>query len=62
MGLFAGTHDLEVSLEEPDQGFQLASIPLTNYYSQLGSWVIWTLIPIGLSILTIFKLNKKEVQ
>jgi hypothetical protein len=62
MGLFAGTHDLGVSLEEPDQGFQLASIPLTNYYSRLVSWLIWTLVPLGLSILTIFQLNRKEVQ
>ena len=62
MGLFAGTHDLGVSLDEPDQSFQLASIPLTNYYSQLSSWLIWTLIPIGLTILSIFKLNRKEVQ
>jgi hypothetical protein len=62
MGLFAGTHDLGVSLDEPDQGFQLASIPLTNYYSKASSWLIWTVIPFGLSILTIFKLNRKEVQ
>jgi ABC-type transport system involved in multi-copper enzyme maturation permease subunit len=62
MGLFAGTHDLGVSLDEPDQGFQLASIPLTNYYSQLSSWLIWTLIPLGLTVLTLFKLKKKEVQ
>lgn len=62
MGLFAGTHKLGVSLEEPDQGFQLASIPLTNYYSKFSSWVIWTLIPFGLGFLTIFKLNKKEIQ
>ena len=62
MGLFAGTHNLGVSLEEPDQGFQLASIPLTNYYSQVTSWLVWTLIPAGLTILALFKLNKKEVQ
>ena len=62
MGLFAGTHDLGVSLDEPDQGFQLASIPLTNYYSQATSWLIWTLMPIGLTILALFKLNRKEVQ
>lgn len=62
MGLFAGTHDLGVSLEEPDQGFQLASIPLTNYFSQATSWLIWTLIPAGLTVLSVFKLEKKEVQ
>jgi ABC-type transport system involved in multi-copper enzyme maturation permease subunit len=62
MGLFAGTHDLGISLDEPDQGFQLASIPLTNYYSKAASWVIWTLIPLGLTILALFKLKKKEVQ
>ncbi len=62
MGLFAGTHDLGVSLDEPDQGFQLASIPLTNYYSQVTSWLIWTLIPAGLTVLSVFKLKKKEVQ
>jgi len=62
MGLFAGTHDLDVSLEEPDQSFQLASIPLTNYYSQVTSWLIWTLIPAGLTVLAVVKLNKKEVQ
>ena len=62
MGLFAGTHDLGVSLEEPDQGFQLASIPLTNYYSKATSWLIWTLIPAGLAVLSVFKLKKKEIQ
>ena len=62
MGLFAGTHDLGVSLEEPDQGFQLASIPLTNYYSQVTSWLIWTVIPAGLAMLSVFKLKRKEVQ
>ena len=62
MGLFAGTHDLGISLDEPDQSFQLASIPMTNYYSQLGSWLIWTLIPIGLTIMALLKLNRKEVQ
>ena len=62
MGLFAGTHDLGVSLDESDQGFQLASIPLTNYYSQVTSWLIWTLIPAGLAALSVFKLKKKEVQ
>jgi ABC-type transport system involved in multi-copper enzyme maturation permease subunit len=62
MGLFAGTHDLDVSLAEPDQGFQLPSIPLNNYYSQLSSWLIWILIPIGLTALAVFKLNRKEVQ
>jgi ABC-type transport system involved in multi-copper enzyme maturation permease subunit len=62
MGLFAGTHDLGISLDEPDQGFKLASIPLTNYYSQTTSWLIWTLMPIGLTILAIFKMNRKEVQ
>ena len=62
MGLFAGTHDLGVSLDEPDQGFQLASIPLTNYYSQATSWLIWTLIPAGLAVLSVFNLKRKEVQ
>jgi len=62
MGLFAGTHDLDISLDEPDQGFQLASIPLTDYYSRLVSWLIWTLIPIGLTAFSIFKLNEKEIQ
>lgn len=62
MGLFAGTHDLGVSLGESDQGFQLASIPLTNYYPKLVSWILWTLIPIGLTVLSVFKLKKKEVQ
>jgi len=62
MGLFAGTHNLGVSLDEPDQGFQLASIPLTNYYSQVTSWLIWTLVPAGLTVLSVFRLKKKEVQ
>jgi len=62
MGLFAGTYDLDVSLAEPDQGFSLPSIPLTNYYSQTVSWLIWTLIPAGLTILALFKLKRKEVQ
>jgi ABC-type transport system involved in multi-copper enzyme maturation permease subunit len=62
MGLFAGTHDLGVSLDEPDQGFLLASIPLTNYYSKAVSWLIWTLMPIGLMVLALFSLNRKEVQ
>ncbi len=62
MGLFAGTHDLGVSLDEPDQGFQLASIPLTNYNSKATSWLIWTLIPAVLAVLSVFKLKRKEVQ
>ena len=62
MGLFAGTHDLGVSLDEPDQGFQLASIPLTNYYSKATSWLLWTVIPACLAVLSEFKLKKKEVQ
>ena len=62
MGLFAGTHDLGVALDEPDQGFQLASIPLTNYNSKATSWLIWTLIPAVLAVLSVFKLKRKEVQ
>jgi ABC-type transport system involved in multi-copper enzyme maturation permease subunit len=62
MGLFAGTHELDTSLLDPDQDFSLPSIPRTNYFSTAGSWFIWTLIPAGLTMLSLFKLKKKEVQ
>lgn len=62
MGYFAGTHDLGGPVDEPDQGFQLASIPITNYYPKLVSWILWTVIPAGLTVLSVFKLKKKEIQ
>jgi ABC-type transport system involved in multi-copper enzyme maturation permease subunit len=60
MSTFAGTYEVGLAFEN-DQGF-LLSAPLSGYYTTTQSLLVWTLIPVGLVLLSILTMQRKEIS
>ena len=64
ISMFSGTYDISstVNLFEPDQGFILPTLELSNYYKPWQSFLIWVLMVVGLISLALYNLKKKEIN
>lgn len=63
MSMFSGTYDTAgMSLSERDQDFWIPNLQLNDYYSQVQSFLLWVFLPLGLLIVAMIKLYKKDIS
>ncbi len=63
-GFTAGTYDPAAFMDtlDPDQGFQLTTLPANNYVSAPFSMILSLLLPVAFIVLSVLRIGKMEVS
>lgn len=63
MSSFSGTYDTAgIGLKESDQDFWIPTLQFNDYYSQIQSLLLWVFVPMGLLVIAMIKLYKKDIS